>query len=319
MPWHDVMAAALYNPEHGYYMQHVTLGERGDFVTAPSLTLAFGACVGQWVLKMWRALGQPAAFVLCEFGAGEGQLLQGLLAELNKTEAGQACRKAAHVHIVEISPRLQAAQQEKLKEEGVIWCEESALPTNAPLVVLANEVLDAFPVHILRKKEGEWEEEGLNEQGETLWRPCEAVEGWQHIKDGAIVEISEAQEAFVKRLSARINTQKGAVWLADYGYESLPPEGGETLQAVKGHKKISRGESVGEADITAHVDFGRVAAWLGKRTVLKNQADWLLAHGMLERGHEMLAAGEEDALHRLLHPARMGRLFKVLEYGPCLG
>lgn len=315
---YDFMQLALYHDSEGYYMKHVRLGREGDFITAPGMTPVFGACVGDWVVKQWIAMGRPGRFFLLEVGAGEGDMLHGLLASWATGEGDiAACAHAADVRVVEISPRLRDMQEERLAGMDVSWGRWERLPADVPLIVVANEVLDAHPVRQLTwHAKGGWKELGFDEDLARSWRPVEAPApvllpaDWVP-DEGAVIEISDSQRTWLGQVRERLMRSGGAVWLADYGYTVLPPEGGDTVQAVRAHKQVGVTDQPGETDLTTHVDFGRVKQWLGRGEVVP-MGPWLMANGMLAHADSLLAMEGGDAvLHRLIHPAGMGVLFKV--------
>ncbi|HEX9270058.1 MAG TPA: SAM-dependent methyltransferase, partial [Candidatus Limnocylindria bacterium] len=145
MTFADYMDAALYDPEDGYYTTRASIGFDGaDFLTSPELGSAFGRALARAALDCWVALGRPSAWDLVEAGAGRGILMRDLLDALGRerVDAGRGARPA----IVEVSPRLREQQALALEGRELRWA--SVARTLAPIrgVVLANEVLDAFPV-----------------------------------------------------------------------------------------------------------------------------------------------------------------------------
>lgn len=292
------MEMCLYHPQHGYYMRGVNFTDldspKGrDFTTAPELTPLFGACVARWVGEEWERLGRPAPFNLVEVGGGRGALMRDVLDSLTPD-----CRRAAQVVMVEVSPALVGVQKATLANRPARWLEKVEGIGSGVTILLANEVLDAFPIR-------QW---------------CGDTERMVVVKDGALAfsqpddavtrEDSPAQEAWLHDLLAMKNL---SALLVDYGSTTLAPE---TLQALRRHKKVSALDLPGEVDITAHVDFAKVISTLGEaRCALHDLAPFLLEHGLLDAAAPDIEKPEvAGALQRLVHPQAMGALFKVLVF-----
>lgn len=178
---------------------------------------------------------------------------------------------------------------------------------------MANEVLDALPVQPYRYQNGAWE--ALHLAAESLsWQPCPAPPlptGWVPV-EGAVLEYFPAMVG----LLAALKTYAEVALIIDYGAAQLPPHGADTLQALQHHKPVPLWHEPGETDITAHIRFAEVAAQLGAAAcTLTPLADFLLAHGIANLALPLLPhPPTESALQRLLHPAQMGTLHKVLCY-----
>lgn len=313
----EYMEHCLYHPQHGYYTRGLNFSTTParDFVTAPELTPLFGAMVANWVAKAWQQAGNPAAFLLVEGGPGRGTLMYDLLSHLH-TRHG-ACYRAAQPVLVETSPELTHIQRATLENFGqCTW--QTALPVSGPLpvIVVANELLDAFPAEQHAHSKLNWQQyvvalNGANELTFTTRpapRPPHLPAHWQPA-EGALLESSPAQMSFI----AQLRSHAAAALIIDYGYRHLPPTGGHTLQGLYKHQKVSPLFMPGEADLTTHVNFAQVTAALGlEEGVVEDLAPFLLRHGLVELG--LQHPSQQSALQRLLHPAQMGSLFKVVEY-----
>lgn len=295
------MEMCLYHPEHGYYTRGVNFADKEsphgrDFTTAPELTPLFGHCVAVWVMQAWERLGKPVPFNLVEVGGGRGTLMRDVVGVLERM--APACLRAAKVVMVEISPALVAVQQAMLEGRGGRWVANVSEIGDGPTVLLANEVLDAFPIQ-------QWC--GDDE------RMVVAVEGgiaFSHPDEAVTREESPTQDAWLRVLRGMKDL---SALLVDYGSEDLAAE---TLQALHRHKRVNPLEKPGEVDLTAHVHFGKVMDVLGReQCVLSDLAPFLLGHGLLETATPGIGEPEvASALRRLVHPAEMGALFKVVEY-----
>lgn len=322
------MALALGHPEHGYYTTRDPLGRSGDFVTAPEISQTFGELLGVAFAKAWLDMERPSRVHLVEFGPGRGTLIQDLL-----RAAGSApgFRSVLDVHLVETSPVLRHRQRTRLANVAARWyADESSLPTDAPLFVVANEFLDALPVRQFERTAAGWRERLVatgadGRLGFVLGRLTVPLDGAlgeraQALPLGSVVEIAPAREAFASMLAGRLVRQGGMALLIDYGDTSLD---GDTLQAVRGHRKVDPLQAPGETDLTTHVDFGALAraARAAGATVHGPvpQGLFLQRLGIAARLERLLAGADADraaalvsGVRRLVEPAQMGELFKVM-------
>jgi len=158
--FHSFMAETLYGP-NGYYTQglNFTTTPARDFTTAPELTPLFGATVGNWVATQWQRLGSPSPFCLAELGPGRGRLMQALLTHLQASHP-HCFAALQQVQLIEVSPFLTQLQRETLQQfTQCTWASElGATPSAPPLILIANEVLDALPAQPYRLTAQGWEE-----------------------------------------------------------------------------------------------------------------------------------------------------------------
>ncbi|AQS41885.1 MAG: Methyltransferase [Candidatus Tokpelaia hoelldobleri] len=319
------MQVALADPEYGYYKTAEPFGKDGDFITAPEISQMFGELLGLWALASWQALGSPATFALCEIGGGRGTLMDDVLRTLHKI--APQCLKAAHIVMVETSPRLAAIQQGKLRhhEANITWVENFASLPALPLVLMANELFDALPIHQYIAQGGVLYERliAADEHGAlyfTTGMPTPA--GANALPDGTIIELSPARLALADEISTHIRANRGAALIVDYG--ALAPATGDTLQAMSKHGYCHALENPGQYDLTSHVDFAalaRTAQQAGLKTAAMPQGAFLLALGLLERAGQLGANKDEAARAQIIADVerlagtenrQMGELFKVL-------
>ena len=281
-----------------YYATRDPLGAAGDFTTAPEISQMFGEMVGACLADCWKRAGAPADAVYAELGPGRGTLASDALRVLRSAGFG------GEVHLVETSPVLRVMQKQTVP--GALWHERvDDLPAQ-PLLLVANEFLDALPV---RQHVG-----GLER------RVTVAAGGFAFDRDGEIVETSPARGEVVASIALCLATKGGVALFIDYGHERSGA--GDTLQAVKRHRFAPVLDKPGEQDLTAHVDFeaiARAAVGAGAAvTPVTSQGEWLIRLGIesraqaLSRTNPEWAAEIEGALHRLTSPDEMGRLFKVI-------
>jgi len=324
----DFMGHCLSDPEHGYYMVRDPFGAKGDFVTAPEVSQLFGELLGAWCVAMWAQIGSPSAINLVEIGPGRGTLA----ADLIRTAALRgAYRDALNVHLVETSPRLRDQQEKKLAtfDQDVTWHERLDQVPGGPMILIANELFDALPIHQFQYRQGHWLERivGLQD-GELVFGTGgredvanQVMTSEAHPPEEAIVERCPVGEALATQIGDRIMADGGAALLIDYGY--VKPGFGDTLQALRDHAPADILATPGEADLTAHVNFHALKGAASQSGALVqgpvDQGDFLLDLGLLERAGQLgngKSSAIQDQLHdaveRLAAPAQMGQLFKVM-------
>lgn len=327
------MEIALYAPLLGYYAGGSRkFGAAGDFVTAPEMTPLFASALAVQAAEFLRA----SAPCIVEVGAGSGRLAGDLLSALDRD--GTLPDDYA---ILELSGELAARQHSYLAAtlpshlaRRVRWL--TTLPEDFSGLVIANEVLDAMPVHVLR-----WEREGVFERGVTsdaegrlLWaeRAAEgrllaaasALAERHPLPDGYVSELGLAAPAWVAAWGEKL--RRGALLLIDYGFPAHefyhPQRTGGTLMCHHRHQAHTDPLiHIGLQDITAHVDFTAVADAAHEAGFAvagyTAQAAFLMNCGILERLAELPESSVDTfrakaAVQKLLSPAEMGELFKVI-------
>lgn len=325
MTFADYMDAALYDPDDGYYTTRATIGFDGaDFLTSPELGPAFGRALALVAIDCWKSIGQPASWDLVEAGAGRGILMRDLLDALMKerAEAGRTARPA----IVEVSPRLRGQQALALEGRELRWA--SVARALAPIrgVVFANEVLDAFPVHVLvRTEEGVREVHVEAKDGalvETLRAVSQADLGYR-VPDtlplGGRWEVSLGAEGWVAQLGAALG--QGYIVVVDYGgdeAELLTRGGAGTVRGFSRHRLVTDALSEpGTRDLTASVNFTairRAAEGAGLTFAgISSQRDALVALGVRDAYarpetplDRLRAASRRSAIDVLIDPNGLG-------------
>jgi NADH dehydrogenase [ubiquinone] 1 alpha subcomplex assembly factor 7 len=323
LPVARFMELALGHPEHGYYRRRDPLGRAGDFVTAPEISQAFGEIIGLWLAQAWSDLRRPAPVALVELGPGRGSLLADLRRATARVPGFHA---ALALHLVESSPPLRRLQAARLAGIEATWHDRFEEVPHGPLLLVANEFLDALPVQQLVRTPDGWHERviGLGQAGALEFQESHASSplGAPEAATGEIAEVSPARAALAQQIGARIARHRGVALLIDYGAWAEGPTG-DTLQAVRGHAACDPLASPGEADLSAQVDFRALAAAAaaGGAAVYGPvpQGTFLRAFGIEARLLQLLArapAGRRRALRaglfRLIDPSAMGELFKVL-------
>jgi NADH dehydrogenase [ubiquinone] 1 alpha subcomplex assembly factor 7 len=332
---HDYMTACLADRRAGYYATHQPIGKDGDFVTAPEISQMFGELIGAWVAAVWHVMGAPRAAVVAELGPGRGTLMADAL------RAWRSQPKFVDnmsIALIETSPVLRAVQRETLRGSPapLHWCESIDEVAQGPLIVIANEFIDALPVRQLVRQGGAWRERCVTVGHDGAFAFCagEPVESealpsslrGKDMPDGAMVETRPAATALVSALTARPGGAPVAALIADYGHVETGL--GDTLQAVRRHRFADPLAEPGEADLTAHVDFVALKATATALGLVAfgpmPQGEFLLKLGLASRCHRLVRSATEDqktvilsGATRLADPRQMGLLFKIMLLQSC--
>ncbi|MBA3877616.1 MAG: SAM-dependent methyltransferase [Anaerolinea sp.] len=334
------MELALYDPEHGYYTgESSPPGRSGDFLTAPESHPIFGWAVARQLEETWDRLGRPGWFTVREYGAGTGALAAGIIEGLAR--AGSPLRGPIRYRIAERAPARVGQVRERLGSIGAAEVLEPDDDTPVVGAVLANEVLDALPVHRVEGREdGELVElfVGLDAAGELTTVAGRASTAALLARlDGEGIRLAPGQRAEVCLAAdtwlgdAAAGLARGLLLIVDYGHPAATlyePARGSLLRAYVHHRVHDDPyANVGRQDLTAHVDLTAVEraataaglVHLGTTT----QAAFLAGLG----SGELLVALQQDsettlqayldarsALFRMLDPQVTGR-FAVMLFG----
>ncbi len=337
IPFSRFMELALYAPGLGYYSAGARkFGAAGDFVTAPEISPLFGRTLARQIAEI-MVHSTPH---IIELGAGSGQLAVDVLGELER----QACLPERY-DILEVSADLRQRQQALLQQHlphlinRVHWLD--ALPDSISGVVVANEVLDALPVHLLRWKDGRIFEHGVASEGDHVFvwqeRLLEipallAIAQQIVVPDDTLSEISLAARGLVSSLSERL--RQGVLLFIDYGfgareYYHEQRVCGTLMCHYRHHAHDDPFFLPGLQDITAHVDF-TAAAEAAIDAGLHLYGYTTQAHFLINCGiTDLLAQTDPESvrdylplsaqLQKLTSPAEMGELFKVIALGKGVG
>jgi SAM-dependent MidA family methyltransferase len=313
-----------------YYATHDPFA---DFTTAPEISQAFGEVLGAWAAVTWEQMGRPDQLILAEAGPGRGTLMADALRAVSRV--APAFRAALQVHLVERSPRLRAIQAAVLPDAA--WHDAVEDLPRGPMILLANEFLDAMPIRQFVHCEDAWFERHVADGAWTL-QPAESPlplgEGWVRAPlhtaslgpppphPGPLPEGEEVWEVrdptLAQQLGARLRAHPGAALFLDYGPTASGP--GDSLQALRDGQPADPLASPGSADLTAHVDFPAFAQAAGVPSHGPiPQGVFLTRLGLFARIDRLAqtlpwreAARMTEAGRRLAEPDRMGALFKAM-------
>jgi NADH dehydrogenase [ubiquinone] 1 alpha subcomplex assembly factor 7 len=313
-----------------------------DFTTSPEISQVFGEILGLWAAVTWEQFGRPDPVLLVEAGPGRGTLMADALRAVHNV--APAFHTALRAHLIETSPRLRAVQAERLPD--AVWHERMDTLPDLPLLLLANEFLDALPIRQFVRRGGAWMErfvadgrfvecaappppnplpQGEGEQAKQPDRispPPLAGGGQGEGGEGpTIVELNEPALAIAEFLGHRLSIRPGAALFLDYGPEHSAP--GDSLQALRDGRPTDPLTDPGTADLTAHVDFSAFAAAARAAGAAVHgpvaQGLFLTRLGLFQRTDRLARTQPPiqaltliEAARRLAEPNQMGRLFKAL-------
>ena len=317
------MELALYDPAEGYYASgRAGVGRDGDFFTNISLGPVFGEILAAQFLELWETLGRPVDFTLVEQGANDGRLAEDILNGLASTPLAD-CR----LILIEPFSPLREKQQARLAGRRVEWVEVPEHLPNFTGVHFSNELFDALPFEIVKSRSGRWELQHVQFLDAAFrLESAEVLDlAWPAPSEDFVSELRTGQRELLAAISSRL--QRGFLLAIDYGMtrEELlaPHRSNGTLACYAAHQRDDNPfESIGEKDITAHVDFTALAQDL--------RACGLEPTGYTDQHHFLVGAAERlllsldgqpptadtlkklRSLRTLLHPETMGVQFKVL-------
>lgn len=353
------MKEVLTNPNSGYYMTKDVFGHDGDFVTSPELTQIFNELIGIWMISEWRKIGSLAAEVqLIELGPGRCSLMQDLIRVLDRFRV----LDKVSIHLVELSPYLSQLQaqrigassqelpensEEKYYRYGetlsgvkVFWYRRLQDVPNNFSIVVANEFLDALPIHKFQKdSNGKWKEvlidiDGSAEKDQTKFRyiisrnetPTSKLFAMNcHNESRDHVEVSFESDVIVQHIAERLESYGGFGLLIDYGHSG---DKTDTFRAFKKHQLHDPLIEPGTADLTADVDFKRIKSIcekddrlitfgpLEQGTFLKNMEINCRMEAVLKNCNEEQQEIIKSACDMLISPEKMGSRFKFFAMFP---
>jgi SAM-dependent MidA family methyltransferase len=318
----EYMQACLLDQSEGAYASRQPIGSQGHFVTAPEISQIFGELIGIWAVSVWQAMGEPSAVTVAELGPGRGTLIADAL---RAWRASPNFLRSVTVALIEASPILRDAQRRTLSSATVPlrWYEQLGNVPESPLIVLANEFVDALPIRQFVRRGDAWRERVVANSAKGGFGFVDGPEARieREADEGAIIETRPAADKLLCELAGRAARTPLAALIIDYGHEE---QGfGDTLQAARGHRFADPLSAPGEADLSAQVDFAALkgqAEALGLKSYGPMlQGEFLLKLGLGERRERLMqkaTASQKQIIAsgalRLADPAQMGALFKAL-------
>ena len=317
----------LYNKKFGYYMKNDPFGEKGDFITAPNISILFSEMIAVWIISFWKSLDCPKNFNLVELGAGNGEMIRIILDTFTRFPEFKNC---CNTKILEKSNHLRKIQEKKIKNKKIEWLDDLNELNNLPCIFIANEFFDALPIKQFIKKNKTWHEKHVKFIDQLNAEFLDIPSNIQILENKIKFKISSNQEFieyspltidYLKIITNKININNGGILIIDYGYTNREMK--NTLQAVSKHKYTNILKNFGKLDITYNLNFKLISQLIKKMgsfsQKITTQKKFLTRLGILERA-EILSNNASFSkkadmyfrLRRLIDDKQMGNLFKVL-------
>ena len=332
LPVDKFLQNVLYDKKFGYYSSKIPFGEKGDFITAPTISNLYSELISIWIISTWEKFGKPEKINIVELGPGDGSLIKILLNISKKFPEFDSAKK---IFLYETSNYLKKIQRTNIKSDKIKWIKNFQNIGDAPVIFFGNEFFDAIPIKQFKRKQKKLYEKNyfLNENykiREKLKKAnkhdLKSIQSFKVLKNLKFIEFPKSGFNEMKKIIKTISKSSGCLLMIDYGY--LKPNNQNTLQSVIKNKKNNLLQNLGEADITSHVNFS-----LLKEFFLKNkcrvkkvisQKEFLIKMGINTRA-EIIAKKMKFRdqtnlylrLKRLLSPKLMGELFKVILVYKC--
>jgi NADH dehydrogenase [ubiquinone] 1 alpha subcomplex assembly factor 7 len=318
---------SLYNKKFGYYMKNNPFGKRGDFITAPNISILFSEMIAIWIISFWEHLNCPKQFNLIELGAGNGEMMKVLIGTFNKFPK---FKKSCNFKILEKSTLLKKIQKKNLKNQKINWLNDLSELDSLPCIFIANEFFDSLPIKQFIKIKNKWHERYVEmstaKKLKFLDIPFDMPKFQKKIKlkishNQNFIEYSPLASEYLKNTTNKIKLCNGGILIIDYGY--IDKKMNDTLQAVSNHQYTNVLNSFRTSDITYRLSFNLINKIIKKLgnffCLLTTQKEFLTKLGILHRAEilskNMPFSKKADMyfrLKRLIDKNQMGNLFKVL-------
>ena len=317
---------SLYNEKLGYYMKGDPFGEKGDFITAPNISILFSEMIAIWIISFWEKLNCPKQFNLIELGAGNGEMMAVMASTFNKFPQ---FKNSCNIKILEKSEYLKKKQKKIIKKHHVEWLNDLNDLNDLPCIFIANEFFDALPIKQFIKNGTRWYERYVkfnkNNNLKYLDIPFDIKQLEKEIKfkislKQKFIEYSPLASKYLKDITNKIKLNNGGILIIDYGY--LDKQMKNTIQAVSKHKYINILTNFRNSDITYNLNFNLINKIIKKMgsffQTTTTQKKFLTKLGILERAEilskNMPFSKKADLyfrVKRLIDEKQMGNLFKV--------
>ena len=330
IPVDEFVEKVLYKPKIGYYSKKNPFGQRGDFITAPTISNLFSEIIGIWVVSTWEKIGKPKKFNFIELGPGDGSLTKVLL---NTFKNFPEFEVSIRVYLYEKSELLRNIQKKKVTSSKVKWIKNFNQIKNGPTIFFGNEFFDAIPIKQFKYKKKKLFEKCfiINNENklqenykEASYKDVLKIKTYKNFKNLQFIEYPKLGFKELNKISKIISKLSGGILLIDYGY--IKSINKSTIQAVMENKKMPIKrllKNLGKADITSLVNFNLLKEYFEENNLkvkeIVSQKFFLERMGIIERANILknkMNNTELDYMHstlkRLLHKELMGELFKVI-------
>ena len=317
----------LYDKKFGYYMKSNPFGDKGDFITAPNISILFSEMIAIWIISFWENLDSPKKFNLIELGAGNGEMMKILVDTFKKFPKFES---ACNINILEKSKFLKKIQKKKINTRKIKWLNNLNELNNSPSIFISNEFFDALPIKQFLKKGHKWFERYVKfidaKKIEYSDIPFDIKKFEKKIEfkisyKQKFIEYSPLANQYLKKIVSNIKSNNGGILIIDYGYVNKTMK--NTLQAVSKHKYKNVLDNFEKSDITYNLSFNLIRNIIKKyssiSSLLVTQKEFLSKLGILHRA-EILTKNQPFSkkadmyfrIKRLIDDREMGNLFKVM-------
>jgi len=314
----------------GYYTNSKVIGSEGDFITSPEISQLFGEILGLYIFNYWQN-NLKKKFNLIELGPGKGTLLSDFL---RITKKFKEFNKALNIQLIEKNMSLIEIQKINLRNQNlninkIKWAQDFTRKYKEPIIVLANEFFDCFPIKQFYKKNDLWFEKmvtyDVNEKFLKIVdieiknkKTLKSIDDYQPVD---ILEISRSREKYFTKICKQLLTVGGMLIAIDYGYLEKPKN--FTLQSIYRNQPTNILENIGYQDITSLVDF-KILLSIAKSykltiNLFTTQRDFLIKNGIYERLKKILAISKnsqkntiKSGFERIIDKNYIGSAFKIL-------
>tara|TARA_Y100000590_G_scaffold444846_1_gene576143 strand:+ start:3 stop:1046 length:1044 start_codon:yes stop_codon:yes gene_type:complete len=327
IPLDKFIDKSLYDKHTGYYMKKNPFGKKGDFTTAPNISILFSEMLAIWCVAFWENLGCPKKINIVDLGGGNGEMVYQMISVFRRFDK---FKKSINFFILEKSKFLKKIQKKKLCSEKIFWINSINKIRSGPNIFIANEFFDALPIKIFIKKNKKWFEKKIKKNSINKLEFIDVLTKIENIEkkiginlsaQQKIIEFSPLAYKYLNDISKKINDFQGGLLIIDYGY--LQKKMNNTLQSVYKHKYNKILDNVSNSDITYNISFYLLKKFAEKFNLnvngISTQKNFLTKLGIVHRA-EILAKNlkfSEKAniyyrLKRLINKNFMGEIFKVM-------
>lgn len=332
IPLNQFINIALYDKKFGYYQNKKIFGRGGDFITSPLISSIFSEMISVWIVSYWIYLKKPKKINLMELGPGNGLMIKQIINSIKKIKTFDA---QFTVYLHEKSEKLIKIQKNNLHDfKNIIWIKNINKVKEEPIIIIANEFFDAFPIKQFYKENNNWYEQcitfkNINKKNIIYYKnkvnnnTLKKYSKFYNVSKSKILEYPINIETYLNSISKIIKKNNGIFLMFDYGYSSIL--GKNTLRAIKKHRVVDLLKEYTDCDITFDINFN-ILKNIFKINNIKNigtvsQNFFLQKLGIMERADQIIK--KQDAItskklilsiNKLINPKEMGNAFHALAF-----
>ena len=316
----------MYDKNIGYYQKKNPFGIKGDYITAPNISNIFCEMIAIWVVSFWENLKKPKNLTFVELGPGNGDFCLVLLETLKNFPE---TLNSINIILYEKSERLKKIQKKRIISQKVSWVKNLREIKKGPVIFFGNEFLDALPIKQFKKVNNSIFERYVDFKKnkvnfvfkKAIKKQIDKLKNYRLLQNNGIIEYPEYGFKELNMVCKKIKKLNGGALFIDYGYKV--DQYINTLQSIKKHRFNDISKNLGNADITALVNFGLYKEYFNSNNLFVenviSQSKFLQKMGIIERakivGNKMNSSDKSNLnlrLQRLISPKMMGEDFKVI-------